>query len=42
VRAVHADAQRLVKIGLIDKTEDGKLLFPYSGVHLDLDWCAAA
>lgn len=42
VRAVHADAQRLVRIGLIDKTEDGKLLFRYSGVHLELDWCAAA
>jgi predicted transcriptional regulator len=42
VRAVHADAQRLVGIGLIDRTENGKLHFPYSGVHLELDWRAAA
>ena len=42
VRAVHADVQRLVGIGLIDKTENGKLLFPYSGVHLELDWRSAA
>jgi predicted transcriptional regulator len=42
VRAVHADAKRLVGIGLIDSTEDGKLSFPYHGVHLELDWRAAA
>lgn len=42
VRAVHADAQRLVLIGLIDKTPDGKLHFPYEGVHLELNWRVAA
>lgn len=42
VRAVHADAQRLAAIGLIDKADDGKLHFPYDGVHLELDWRAAA
>jgi predicted transcriptional regulator len=42
VRAVHADVQRLTGIGLIDKTGDGKLSFPYSGVHLELDWRVAA
>lgn len=42
VRAVHADAQRLIGIGLIDRAGNGKLHFPYSGVHLELDWRAAA
>ena len=42
VRAVHADAQRLASIGLIDKLPDGKLHFPYNGVHLELEWRAAA
>jgi predicted transcriptional regulator len=42
VRAVHADAQRLVAIGLIDKAADGKLLFPYDGVHIELGWRVAA
>jgi len=40
--AVDADTQRLIGIGLIDKTDDGKLHFPYSGVHMELDWRAAA
>lgn len=42
VRAVHADAQRLASIGLIDKTRDGKLHFPHDGVHIEIDWRAAA
>jgi len=41
-RAVHADAQRLATIGLIDKTADGKLHFPYDAVRLVLAWRAAA
>lgn len=35
VRAVHADAQALAKAGVIDKTADGKLSFPYDAVHVD-------
>lgn len=42
VRAVHADAQRLTSIGLIDKTDDGKLHFPYAGVDIHLRWGAKA
>lgn len=42
VRAVHTDAQRLALIGLIEKTADGKLLFPYDAVRVELDWRAAA
>lgn len=35
VRAVHADAQALAKAGVIDKTAEGKLSFPYDAVHVD-------
>lgn len=42
VRAVHADAKPLLAIGLIEKADDGKLLFPYEGVEVRLGWRAAA
>lgn len=42
VRAVHADAQRLAAMGLIDKTGDGKLHFPYKAVDIRLGWRKAA
>lgn len=42
VRAVHADAQALVLCGLVDKSEDGKLHFPYNTVHVDFTLKEAA
>lgn len=42
VKGVHTDTQRLVLCGLIDKTEDGKLLLPYDEVRVDLHCQAAA
>lgn len=41
VRAVHADAQALVKAGVIEKTDAGKLHFPYEAVHVDFMLTAA-
>lgn len=35
VKGVHTDAQALVLCGLIDKTADGKLSFPYDAVRVD-------
>lgn len=35
VKGVHTDAQALVSCGLIDKTDDGKLSFPYDAVRVD-------
>ena len=35
VRAVHADAQLLALAGVIDRSEDGKLSFPYLTIHVD-------
>lgn len=42
VKGTHTDAQALVKAGVIEKTADGKLLFPYDAVRVELGWRAAA
>ena len=42
VKGVHTDAQMLVKCGLIDKTDDGKLLLPYDQVRVELEFRAVA
>ncbi len=36
VKGVHTDAQALLAAGVIDKTDDSKLLFPYDEVRLEL------
>lgn len=41
VKGVHTDAQALVLCGLLDKTADGKLHFPYDTVHVDFTLKAA-
>jgi predicted transcriptional regulator len=35
VKAVHGDVQALLKAGVIDKTGDGKIVFPYDAIHVD-------
>jgi predicted transcriptional regulator len=35
VKAVHGDVHALLLAGLIDKTEDGKVVFPYEALHVD-------
>lgn len=35
VKGVHSDAQVLARCGVIEKTADGKLVFPYDAVHVD-------
>jgi predicted transcriptional regulator len=42
VKGVHNDAQALVLCGLIDKMDDGKLLFAYRRVKVQFDVRAAA
>ncbi|WP_105415661.1 hypothetical protein [Neorhizobium sp. T25_27] len=34
-RPVHADIAALIKIGLLDRAEDG-VIFPYADVHIDI------
>lgn len=35
VKAVHGDVQTLLAGGVLDKTADGKIEFPYDAVHVD-------
>jgi len=35
VKSVHADIQALLRAGVIDHTEDGKIVFPYDEIHVD-------
>lgn len=35
VKGVHSDVHVLLNAGLLDKTEEGKILFPFDAVHVD-------
>jgi predicted transcriptional regulator len=35
IKAVHDDVHALIKAGLIDRSEDGGIVFPYDDVHVD-------
>jgi predicted transcriptional regulator len=35
VKAVHGDVHILLNAGLLEKTADGKILFPYDAIHVD-------
>jgi predicted transcriptional regulator len=35
VKAVHGDVQALLKAGVLWKTEDGKIEFPFDAIHID-------
>ena len=35
VKGVHADVHVLLNAGLLDKTDDGKIIFPFDAVHVD-------
>ena len=35
VKSVHGDVQALLKAGVLDRTEDGRVNFPYDEVHVD-------
>ena len=41
VKAVHGDVQTLLTCGVLDKTVDGKIEFPYDAVHVDFLLTAA-
>jgi len=42
VKAVHTDTRTLLNAGVIDRTDDGKLIFPYRHVKLQFEMDAAA
>ena len=35
VKAVHGDIHALLNTGLLAKTADGKIVFPYDAIHVD-------
>ena len=35
VSAVHRDLQALIVAGFVDRTDDGKVVFPYDEIHVD-------
>ena len=35
VKGVHTDVTRLIKSGIINRTEAGKIEFPYDAIHVD-------
>ena len=35
VKAVHGDVHALLNAGLLQKTEKGRIIFPYEAVHVD-------
>lgn len=41
VKAVHGDVHALLDAGVLDRTEDGRIVFPYDAVHVDFTLRAA-
>jgi predicted transcriptional regulator len=35
VRAVHSDVHVLLRTGVLEKTEEGGVVFPYDAIHVD-------
>ena len=35
VKAVHGDIQALLKAGILEKTDEGKVVFPFDAIHVD-------
>ena len=35
VKAVHRDVHALLDAGVLERTEDGRIVFPYDAVHVD-------
>ena len=35
VKAVHGDVHALLNAGVLDRSDDGRVLFPYDAVHVD-------
>ncbi len=35
IKAVHGDVSALLKIGILHKTDDGQIEFPFDAIHVD-------
>jgi hypothetical protein len=38
---VHGDVHALLKVGILQKTEDGRIVFPFDAVHVNFMLSAA-
>jgi len=36
VKAVHGDVQTLLKAGVLQRTADGRIVFPFNAIHVDV------
>jgi predicted transcriptional regulator len=41
-KGVHTDVAALLNNGIVAKTEDGKVIFPYDNIHVEFDISSAA
>jgi predicted transcriptional regulator len=41
VKAVHGDVHALLNVGILSRTDDGHIVFPFDAVHVDF-WVKAA
>ena len=41
VKAVHGDVHALLNVGILQKTEDGRIVFPFDAVHVNFMLSAA-
>ena len=41
-KGVHTDITSLIVNGVVEKTEDGKVVFPYDNIHVEFDISSAA
>ena len=35
VRALHSDVHALLKVGMLKRDDDGRVVFPYDAIHVD-------
>jgi predicted transcriptional regulator len=35
IKTVHGDVQALLRAGVLDRAEDGRIVFPYDTIHVD-------
>ena len=42
VKAVHGDIHAMLDAGVLDRTDDGRVIFPYDAVHVDFTLTKAA
>jgi len=36
VKGVHSDVAALLKYGVLTRTREGKIIFPFSAIHVDV------